>query len=508
MPDRILFGSCHSQHYKSLIWPSIRSRNAAAFVWAGDAIYADDFTYTKGFRLPKHKAATPEQLRSLFNELAENEGYKALLLQNNKSVTILGAIDDHDFGANNGDKTYPYKRESALAFIDFLQTHREASTDLSLLKRRAAQGKGAYGVKVFDFETSPPLLSDAGLESAETDASKATTHNTTNTINKPHRLSNRSVAVFTLDVRSHKTPWREGAIDYNADFLGAEQWEWLERGLTRSKAAVNIVVTGLQVHADRYYNGNLVEDWSRFPMAQHKLYQLLLKSNVSAPILVSGDVHMAELLRKDCKQLNHDKARLLLEVTTSGLTHSWGTNICARPHSSILCQIPYFSWSLSMGMHLAHRNYAWTDLVVAPDEFGDKPRTQYALEHNFGEMEFDWDKRQVIVRLLGERLDQGQVLTSSRWDMDLLSGKVPAEATGKVRQSDYDDLLQRVLVHGGQKDDFVCVNYNGNPSALLKAFGVASPILLAGFLACLPLLLPLLVAYGLKRRQRRKFKVD
>ena len=41
-PSRILFGSCNSQYHEQPLWPNIISRNAAAFVWCGDAVYADD----------------------------------------------------------------------------------------------------------------------------------------------------------------------------------------------------------------------------------------------------------------------------------------------------------------------------------------------------------------------------------------------------------------------------------------------------------------------------------
>lgn len=38
--SRILFGSCNSQEYPQPLWSVMASRNATAFVWAGDAIYA------------------------------------------------------------------------------------------------------------------------------------------------------------------------------------------------------------------------------------------------------------------------------------------------------------------------------------------------------------------------------------------------------------------------------------------------------------------------------------
>jgi hypothetical protein len=44
--SRILFGSCNSQEYPQPLWPVIASRNATAFVWAGDAIYAGELYLT------------------------------------------------------------------------------------------------------------------------------------------------------------------------------------------------------------------------------------------------------------------------------------------------------------------------------------------------------------------------------------------------------------------------------------------------------------------------------
>jgi hypothetical protein len=40
-PSRILFGSCSSQSYSEQpLWSAILARNATAWVWGGDAIYA------------------------------------------------------------------------------------------------------------------------------------------------------------------------------------------------------------------------------------------------------------------------------------------------------------------------------------------------------------------------------------------------------------------------------------------------------------------------------------
>lgn len=95
MPDRVLFASCSSQHYKQVIWPSIISRNASAFVWAGDAVYADDFESSGRWMWPRKKVkiATPQVLRDLYEQQWKDPGYKALLETN---ISILGTWDDHE----------------------------------------------------------------------------------------------------------------------------------------------------------------------------------------------------------------------------------------------------------------------------------------------------------------------------------------------------------------------------------------------------------------------------
>jgi PhoD-like phosphatase len=575
-PSRILFASCNSQHYDAVLWPAMTSRNAAALVWGGDAIYADDFyPPTSLLARPTNKEATPEDLRTLYERLLRDPGYETLTkrrlddddnsaaaatngaqqhvdtihdapdsggssssrpLEERRSsnsnatttaaagtqfFTVLGVFDDHDYGINNGDVLYQHKKESAILFLNFLKKSSSNDVNLSLMEQRAQNGKGVYGVKVFDFaatEAGHELLSDqeAGIEPLVDSGSDSST-----TV-----LSDRSVAIFLLDCRSNKTPWKKEypdrfLPDYAADFLGEEQWQWFEAALRRSAASVNVIVNGLQVHSDKYFDGNHAEDWSRFPMAQHRFYQALLQSGASAPVIVSGDVHMAEILRKDCSRggdddddddENEDDApatrnkRSLLEVTTSGMTHSWCSNICARP-KSIACRTQWLHRALCVGMHWAHRNGAWTDvvdLVGPPREEGAKRRVQYALERNFAEFEFLWDTRELVVRIFGESGD-GPIL-STAWDFDMVSGLTPLEATKKLHQSDYEQELRRLSAHGARRNEWICLNYRGHPSLALKLFGVLSPISLAAFITFLPIFVPLTVLYLLKRRFLPRWK--
>ena len=493
--SRILFGSCSSQFREQPLWPAILARNGSAWIWGGDAVYSD--SKIRGEQI----AATPEILSESYQTQLEQPGYRQLMEQN---IPILGVWDDHDYGLNNGDRDYPYRKESAALFVDFLE--KSSGRPWTLLAKRAREEKGIYGVVVFDFTRDEPLVPD---EEAGIDPDAVSTTST-----PPPTLSNKSVAVFLLDVRYHKTPWVEGyghhAGDYDGDFLGEEQWQWFEQGLARSTARVNIVFNGLQVHPDRWFDGRLVEDWSRYPMAQHRLYQNLLRPNVKAPILVSGDVHMAELLRRDCKRPNDIDGpyRSVVEVTSSGMTHSWGTSNCPRPaNTTMVCKYPLVQWINAISMHIAHINHGWRNLIdyTGPKFEGAKRRVQYSLGLNFGEFDFDWEKEQVTVRILGPDTTKPPLL-SMQWDFDTLS--TAFEPTEKLENGDFQRRFETMARRSTipRDADWICLPNQGSMPAPLKVIGPLSAILVGVGIFFAPFMVPVLVY--LKFFRPRKTKLD
>jgi alkaline phosphatase D len=216
-------------------------------------------------------------------------------------------LQDHDYGCNNADKNYEFKYESGIAFVDFI-----AAPELSGMRQRALAGEGVYGVKLFDF-ARPVDQQEVPERQAGIDIDSA--------LGPPLNLySNQTVAVFVLDVRTSKSPWKRGSdrfqSDFEGDFLGEKQWQWFEKSIRRSRAAVNVVVNGLQVHANRFPDGNVAESWSQFPSAQQRLFDTVLALE-SPVVLISGDVHMAQLLRKDCvRKGDMRQRRSLVEMTT------------------------------------------------------------------------------------------------------------------------------------------------------------------------------------------------
>ncbi|KAL7576107.1 hypothetical protein ACA910_000885 [Epithemia clementina (nom. ined.)] len=495
--SRILFGSCNSQYRDQQLWSAILARNATAFIWGGDAVYAD--SKIRGQEI----AATPEILAQSFRAQLNQTGYQQLIMEPN-NMTVVGVWDDHDYGINNGDRDYPYKKESAALFVDFLE--QSSHRPWTLLSKRAKEEKGVYGVVVFDFTKEEPLLSD---EEAGIDPDVLTQEQTTT---PPARLSQKSVAVFLLDVRYNKTPWGPGYQNYDGDFegdfLGEEQWQWFEAALARSTARVNIIVSGLQVHPDRWFDGNLIEDWGGFPMAQHRLYQNLLRPNVQAPMIVSGDVHMAEFLRRDCKRPNDldGPYRSLVEVTTSGMTHSWGTFNCPRVRNSIACRSPFIQFMSALSMHFAHLNHGWRDLIDyrGPRFEGAKRRIQYSLDINFGEFEFDWDKEQVTVRILGSDNDKPPQL-SMVWDFETLS--TASDPTGKLSSADFQRRFATMARQSNvpQGSDWICLPNQGPMPAPVKVYGTLGAAVMGVSTCCAPfLLVPVLAVMYFYRNKKSK----
>jgi hypothetical protein len=91
--DRIAFGSCNEQDLQNNLWPIIESRQPTAFVWGGDAIYADTLLAPDWSSFPpkaQHRCATPSLLRKLYQIQRNVPAYRSLLRQN---LTVFGTFD-------------------------------------------------------------------------------------------------------------------------------------------------------------------------------------------------------------------------------------------------------------------------------------------------------------------------------------------------------------------------------------------------------------------------------
>lgn len=325
------------------------------------------------------------------------------------------------------------------------------------------------------------------------------------------------MAVFVLDVRSNKSPWRQGSAacvaDYEGDFLGEQQWQWFEQAIRRSRAAVNVVVSGLQFQASIFPDPNIAESWSKFPRAQQRLFDAMLQDGVQALLLISGDVHMTQLMRKDCERLgDHSTRRSLVEMTTSGMTHSWETVVSpplSNPRQAPTWSDRYEGVVGSTFMHILHAFSGWTNLLMADAASTDglypnggqhsaKQGLQYSLEKNFGELEFDWEKRIVTMQSIGEQPGAPPLLSAS-WTLDQLSGNDSIPGSLLTRENFLEEAKAR-RVRGGQ---WVCINHRGIPSFFHQSVGHVTALGGLSILLPFPMLIPFLFCLIVFRQSTR-----
>ena len=519
--SRIAFGSCNSQNLTQPLWDVITSRRPAAFVWAGDAIYADHLLSSnsnwKTFPpRPVMSVATPERLEAYYKIQQSIPAYRNFLEVSN--ATIFGTLDDHDMGQNNADETYQYRRESAIAFMNFIgespqKDGAEGSSVSSEYYQRASKGYGVYGVKLFDFSRpEEDYLIPEREAGIDPDVAPIGMHR------KP-MYSKKSVAVFVLDSRTNRNPWGENSWQPNdsGDFLGERQWKWFKDALKRSNATVNIIVNGLQVHPYRFPDANAAEVWAQFPSARQRLYDLILESGVRAPLLVSGDVHMTQLMRKDCvlnseKDNSNKHIRSLIEFTTSGMTHSWGTVFAStQKFHKTWRYFPMHLISKSI-MTVAHLIHPMPDLIVSQQDMkhddrlfenggaeGSKIGKQFSLELNFGEFDFDWEQEIVFIRALGKDLNAPPLLSAS-YSFEELNGDVdiPGRTTTVALSEEYGHHQIDGRVFGNGK--YLCMNHRAPHSYQRILLGYGGIVWLCFLMFLIPQLLVCLFIYKISQK--------
>ncbi|MDA1268942.1 MAG: alkaline phosphatase D family protein [Bacteroidetes bacterium] len=253
--DYMAFGSCNRQDSPQPLWKFILAEKPDLWVWMGDNIYGD--------------SPVMDTLRTKYARQNANLDYQLL----KASTPLIGVWDDHDFGINDGGKFFIQKKESRDLLFDFLGMPQNA------VER---QREGGYSSHTYG-------------------------------------EGNQQVKVILLDGRYFRDTLtrvdRVYQINPKGQILGDAQWKWLEQELKTSTARVNILVSGIQFLPTEH----AYEKWANFPQEREKLLDLLADSGVQTPILMSGDRHIAEIMKLEDARFPQG----LYEITSSGLTHTW-----------------------------------------------------------------------------------------------------------------------------------------------------------------------------------------
>ena len=320
-PDfTIAFGSCNyineevvdrpGKGYGSgyQIYESIHNKKPNIMLWGGDNIYL--------------READWDSKTGIYHRYTHTRSIKELqpLLASTQNFAIW---DDHDFGPNDGDRSYYFKYETQNAFKNFW-ANKTYGTD-------ANQKEGIYST--FNW-------GDAQF--------------------------------FLLDDRFFKSP--NDRLTGEKTIIGSTQFEWLIDALSSSKAAFKVIVIGGQVlnPSARF------ENYENYPKEKQKLLSEIEANKIKGILFLTGDRHFSEL-----SKLNRENTYPLYDWTVSPLTSGVGNSYKDdvnknRVEGSLFAQNNF--GILSFSGNKANRQLKLTLFDVQGKELWNKVITKKELE--------------------------------------------------------------------------------------------------------------------------------
>jgi|FLOH01.1.fsa_nt_gi alkaline phosphatase D len=228
----VAFGSCAGESGldpSQPIFAAIDALQPDLFLWLGDNTY---------FTAPHREWEQPELMEQRWSSARAISSLQPLLAHTPQYATW----DDHDYGSNDSDSTFPLRAESKRLFEEYWPN--------------PAAGLSSTDGIFFQFTWG-------------------------------------RVEFFFLDTRYGRSP--NDAVDGPQKvLLSAGQWQWLEQGLQNSHADFKVVVSSTQV-LSTYHR---FETWNMFPQQRARLLDLIQQKKVSGVFFLSGDRHIGEALRE------------------------------------------------------------------------------------------------------------------------------------------------------------------------------------------------------------------
>ena len=244
-PEKIIFASCNHQNKSMKIWGFLIAEKADFMVLMGDSVY--------GGSLIRH--AFLSRLKKAYQALAKRPEF----IIARKEISMIPVWDDGDYGQRDGGKSFSAKEASKSLFLKFWSVPQ---------KDERQKRDGLYQSWIFGSE-------------------------------------GKRVQIIVLDTRFFKDSWtptdhkQAGKERYiptrtgNPSMLGAQQWHWLGKQLSKP-AEIRFIVSSIQVIA----NGHGYESWKLFPHQQTRLYKMIDETGANGVIFVSGDRHIGALYKK------------------------------------------------------------------------------------------------------------------------------------------------------------------------------------------------------------------
>ena len=300
---RIAFGSCAKQSKAQPIWGAITQARPDLFLFLGDNLYAD--------------ADDAQTLRQRYEEWEQVAPLQAFRRQ----FRCEAVYDDHDFGNDDVGGEYPHKQLSQQLFCE----HWGVSKDSP---RRTRDGVYESWILPVGGQRVQVILLDLR-------------YNRTALVTDPKLKQDYRLMVLKAKLTgTPMTGWYVPNEDPAATMLGEPQWAWLEQQL-RQPADVRIIGSSVQFAAD----GTGWEGWANFPRDRRRLGELIVKTRAEGVVVVSGDMHYADLSRRPV-----EGGYPLWDLTSSGLTEVWDVPTPNRARvSPVLAEVNFGVLDLQLG---------------------------------------------------------------------------------------------------------------------------------------------------------------
>ena len=244
----------------STIFTTMAKEKSDFMLWLGDNWYTREVDFYSEWGLYK-RPSTDRKMPILQDFL--------------KSMPHYAIWDDHDYGWNDADGSYPLKQSSRDAF-------------------KAYWANPSYGVK-----------DDAVYT----------------------KFTWNDVDVFLLDDRWYRSNDNmkdsvNGKPNPDKQMFGKEQIQWLKNALVQSNSNPNINFRIIATGSQMLNHIKLYDCFLRFPAEYTDLLDFLTDNKINGVVFFTGDRHHSEIIKRDRKD-----AYPLFDITSSPLTsgtHSFG----------------------------------------------------------------------------------------------------------------------------------------------------------------------------------------
>lgn len=265
---RFAFGSCVNENRDMKFWDVIAAQKPQAFLLIGDNVYGDTRP-TNGADIPTLTASYKK-----LNSRIEFDRFR-------RSVPMMTAWDDHDYGANDAGGAFAFKEWAEKIYETYWSSSDEVKSRPGVYESRIVGPEG----KRVQF-----IILDA-------------------------RFFRSDLATMPYRDPGPSLGWYIPNTDPNATILGKAQWDWLSQELAKP-AELRFIISSTQVITDAHN----FEGWTNFPKERERLYSLLADKGVNNAIFLTGDRHSGGFYKNNAPGVS----KPLWDFTSSSLNFAFG----------------------------------------------------------------------------------------------------------------------------------------------------------------------------------------